>query len=225
MYLLLALKALQFWRRPPPVTETNHLVRFVETRSKFVAQTTLYGYVRTRAGTRYYSLMEDDVFAKSLNIAKWEVYLACLSDLAFYAAAIVGKRSNAENDEIRALAVHLVSTATLEEEVPPERPQGFADTRTEFAQRTRNVIWNEVPDGEAPFEGSLSALVHWAPIADELKIQDAEIVKNSMRFKWKQVRDQLNALIDAESVMADWRSRGFSKAGASGTETSRVHGS
>jgi hypothetical protein len=206
-YLWLALKALQLWRRPPPVTRTNHLVRFVETRSKFVAQTTLYGYVKTRAGTRYVSLLEDDTFAKSVNIAKWEIYLACLCDLAFYAAALVGKKTGAGNEELRALGEHLVNSATFEEEIPPERPQGFADIRTAFATRARDADWKSVQEGEALFDGSMDALVKWAPVAEELKIHDVDIVRNSMRFKWKKVRDQLNLLLDADAVMADWRSR------------------
>ena len=49
IYMFLALKALRFWRRDPPVTKPKELVHFFETRSKFVAQTTLYGYVKARA--------------------------------------------------------------------------------------------------------------------------------------------------------------------------------
>jgi hypothetical protein len=52
---------------------------------------------------------------------------------------------------------------------------------------------------------SPSALVEWAPIADELKDYDVDIVKNSMRFKWKRIRDQFETLLDADAVLADWR--------------------
>ena len=90
----MALKALRFWHRPPPVLTLSDLVSYAETRSKFVSQTTLYSYVKTRAGTRYVSLMEDDVFANSVNIAKWEIYLACLCDMATYTAASVGRHKS-----------------------------------------------------------------------------------------------------------------------------------
>ena len=59
--------------------------------------------------------------------------------------------------------------------------------------------------GDAAFQSSLSALVYWALIADELKIDDVAIVKNSMRFRWKKVRDQFDTLLDADAVLADWR--------------------
>ena len=183
----------------------SDLVEFTETRSKFVSQITLFGYVKTRAGTRYGSLMEDDTFANSVNIAKWEIYLACLCDLAAYTAARVGRGQSAAQSEICALAIHLVDSATINEEIPVERPQGFDDIRSGFAARANATNWSDDMIGEAAFQGSLSALVEWAPIADELKLNDVDIVKNSMRFRWKKVRDQFETLVDADAVFDDWR--------------------
>lgn len=203
----MALKALRFWHRPPPVLTLSDLVSYAETRAKFVSQTTLYGYVKTRAGTRYVSMMEDDVFANSVNIAKWEIYLACLCDMSAYVAARTSRDQSAAQSEIRDLAVHLVDTATLNEEIPVERPQGFDDIRSAFVARAEATNWTDDMIGEAAFQGSLSALVEWAPIADELKINDVDIVKNSMRFKWKKVRDQFETLVDADAVFDDWRTQ------------------
>jgi hypothetical protein len=42
-------------------------------------------------------------------------------------------------------------------------------------------------------------------VAPELKDRDTEIVKNSMRFRWKAVRDQFAEILDAPAVMAAWR--------------------
>ena len=207
----MALKALRFWRKPPPVRTLADLVDYAETRAKFVSQTSLYGYVRTRAGTRYASLMEDDVFANSVNIAKWEIFLACLCDLATYVAASVGRRQTAAPAEIRALAIHIVDTATANEEIPAERPQGFDDVRAAYTARAADIDWAGDLRGEAAFQGSLAALVEWAPVADELKKDDVDIVKNSLRFKWKKIRDQFETLLDADAVLADWRSRTTSR--------------
>ncbi len=209
----MAFKALQFWRRPPPVVTVSDLVEYSETRAKFVAQTSLYGYIKTRAGTRYVSLMEDDTFVHSVNIAKWEIYLACLCDFATYAANRVGRSESATDDETCALAIHIVDTATASEEIPAERAQGFGDIQSAFAARAQLTKWSDDMVGDAAFQGSLSALVEWAPIADELKIHDVEIVKNSMRFRWKKVRDQFEQILDAGAVLADWRAHQTSNDG------------
>lgn len=201
----MAAKALLFWRRPPPVRTLSDLIAFADTRSKYVAQTTLYGYVRTRVGTRYASLMADDIFVNSVNIAKWEIYLACMCDLSAYTAARVCHGRSATRSEIGELAIHMVDTVSHGEAVPAERPQGFDDIRSAFAARARAADWTGDMGGDAVFQRSLNALVDWAPIADELKIDDVAIVKNSMRFKWKKVRDQFETLLDADAVLADWR--------------------
>lgn len=204
-YLFMALKALYFWRAESPIVSVAELVRYVDTRSKFVAQTTLFGYIKTRAGTRYVTLYEDETFTRSANIAKWEIWLACLCDLATYSVAGIGRRVGARPDELEALAVHIVETVLADEEIPAERPQGFEDIRDAYVARAHATHWHQIEPGEGPLAGSLDALIKWAPIADELKILDKEIVRNSMRFKWKKVRDQFEKVVDADAVMADWR--------------------
>ena len=42
-----------------------------------------------------------------------------------------------------------------------------------------------------PFKNSSETLYRFAPIADELKVQDRDIVLNSMILKWKHVTDDL----------------------------------
>ena len=205
-YIGMALKALMFWRKPPPVVTVPDLISYVETRSKFVAQTSLYGYIKTRAGTRYVSLMEDDTFALSVNIAKWEIWLTCLCDLATYAAAQLAA-SGATPDEMRDLAIHIVDIAADSEDVPEERPQGFGDIKQTFAKQAPSIDWVTAAQGEAALQSSLDALVEWAPIADELKRLDVAIVKNSMRGRWKKVRDQLAQIFEPDAVLADWRAR------------------
>ena len=62
--------------------------------------------------------------------------------------------------------------------------------------------WNDFGDEEAPFTESPDALVKWAPIADELKQLDEEIVRNSVRFRWQEVRRDLRARLDAQALVA-----------------------
>ena len=52
-------------RRAVPINDRASLRRFLETRSNFVAQTSLYGYLRTRAGMIYPQLFDDDTFVQS----------------------------------------------------------------------------------------------------------------------------------------------------------------
>ena len=204
-FISLALRAFKFWHKDPPILNVADLIRFADTRAKFATQTTLFGYIKTRAGTRYTVLFADETYARSINMAKWEIYLAALSDICVFVSAVVGASNNASSDEMAALAVHIFNDVLDNEETPKERPQGFDDVREPFNARVKTTNWDELAGGESAFYPSLAALVEWAPIADELKALDEEIIRNSMRFKWKKVRDDLSQLLDADAVMADWR--------------------
>ena len=87
----------------PPIDTLESLKSFLDSRSAFVAQETLYGYIKTRSGTRHVQLFTDDLFVSSINIAKWRLYIACLSDLSVYAGAVIAARTRAAGDEDTAL--------------------------------------------------------------------------------------------------------------------------
>ena len=95
-------------RETGPIDSAAALEAFVATRSAFVAQKTLYGYVKTRMGTRYVAMFEDKAMIASLNIAKMHVFAACLSDLSIYAVATVAYGHAVPNDIERGVGAALL---------------------------------------------------------------------------------------------------------------------
>ena len=78
------LKGFSFLRKKSPIENKATLKEFLLTRAAFISQKTLYGYIKTRAGTKYVTIFNDDRFNNSVNIAKWNIYILCLSDLTLY---------------------------------------------------------------------------------------------------------------------------------------------
>ena len=66
------------------INSKEELQNFIQQRAAHVTQTTLYGYLKTRIGTRYNLMIEDEKYSNSINIAKWNIYVTSLSDLTFY---------------------------------------------------------------------------------------------------------------------------------------------
>jgi hypothetical protein len=184
------------------VLDAKGLRRFLETRASHVAQTSLYGYIRTRAGTRYPELFQNDLFIVSLNIAKWQIWLACLSDLAVYAGGLLFHRGAMPTDKVGALISSAVETILADLGTPPDAGPVFLDAVTQLRVRLASTDWAAVTDDEQPYCESPDALVEWAPIVDELKQYDAEIVKNSVRFRWQEVRRDLRRDLDAAALAA-----------------------
>jgi len=171
------------------INSKEDLKNFIQERSAHVTQTTLYGYIKTRIGTRYAMMFEDEVFLKSINLAKWNIYMAALTDCTFYVFSyLIDKKSLTKND---ALEVFI-------EIIKNEKNNGldsklYEDTKLEFNQRLKEIDW-KIYHQDNPFKNSGLSLLKWSPIADNLKILDKEIVLNSIKLKWNIVENEFKDL-------------------------------
>ena len=191
-------------RESGPIDSVEVLSHFVSTRAAFIAQKTLYNYLKTRMGTRYPSVFEDDVLIASIDIAKLHVYTACLADLAIFAAWRV-RQDAAEPlaaEDCTALALHCFRRGLADNAAPAAAVERFsaAEALAEFQRRLAFWDWVDGLQGPAIFSESPAALVRWAPIAPELKQLDQEIVENSIKFKWRDVRRDLDKRLDGAAV-------------------------
>lgn len=190
-------------RRDEPLIDRASLRRFLEARASHVAQTSLYGYLRTRAGMRYPELFDDEVFVVSINIAKWQMWLDCLSDLTVYCGATMVRQQPEAAERIAHLMRELVHDILRDTGVPAEAGEGFAAHADAVRTRIEHCEWTAVDEGEDAFSASPAGLVHWAPIMEELKELDAEIVMNSVRFRWQEVRRDLHRLIATDTILRE----------------------
>jgi hypothetical protein len=171
------------------INSKEDLKNFIQERSAHVTQTTLYGYIKTRIGTRYAMMFEDEVFLKSINLAKWNIYMAALTDCTFYVFSyLIDKKNLNQND---ALEVFI-------EIIKNEKNNGlesklYEDTKLEFNQRLKEIDW-KIYHQDNPFKNSGLSLLKWSPIADNLKILDKEIVLNSIKLKWNVVENEFKDL-------------------------------
>jgi hypothetical protein len=184
-----------------PITTPEALGHFLDSRASFVAQTSLYGYLRTRAGMRYPELFADDVFIASINIAKWHLWLDCLADVAVHAGGRLARHAPRQRPDIAALMVALVSDVLARTGIPPDAGPEFGLHAERVRERLRRTDWLAVGPDEAAFTASPAGLVRWAPVMDELKKLDEEIVRNSVRFRWQEVRRDLARLLDADALV------------------------
>ncbi|MDX1432092.1 MAG: esterase [Gammaproteobacteria bacterium] len=194
------------WKRRSPVADPSALREFLETRSSYVAQYSLYGYLRTRAGTRYPELFSNDNFVVSINIAKWHIWLDCVSDLGVYTGGLIASRTGAPPERIGALMTASVDAVLREAASPAEAGAEFDGHADRVRARLAMCSWTAVPDDGTPFVESPASLVYWAPIVESLKELDDEIVRNSVRYRWQEIRRELRRLLDAAAVLAAYDS-------------------
>ena len=161
------------------IKSKKDLQKFIQQRSAHVTQTTLYGYLKTRIGVKFTAMVEDDVFSKSINIAKWNIYMTAIADCSLYVFSYLIVEKNLKENDCKEIYLDIIEN---------EKANGLTDeiyqrAKQEFLNRYDKINFNKYYL-ENPFKESCLALYNWAPIADELKTLDKEIVLNSMRLKW-----------------------------------------
>jgi hypothetical protein len=187
--------------RVGPIDSPEALAHFIETRASYMAQTSLYGYLRTRMGMRYPELFDDDAYVVGINIAKWQIWLDCLGDLSVYAGARIAQKHPREVERVSELMVGLVDGILERTGTPPDAGKEFRDHAKRLRERIARTHWLGVGDKEAAFTESPKSVIKWAPIIDSLKRLDEEIVINSVRFHWQEIRRTFAQHIDAEGVL------------------------
>jgi len=188
-------------RRKEMVNDAASLRRFLEERASHVAQTSLYGYLRTRAGQRYPELFDEDIFVDALNIAKWQVWLACLADVTVYAGGLLAQQQPATETRVARLMLGIVDTILHDTGIPADSGEAFTTHAEQVRTRIAQCPWATVGEGEDAFSESPAALYKWAPLVDNLKQLDEEIVLNSVRFRWQEVRRDLRQALDIDAVL------------------------
>jgi hypothetical protein len=185
------------------ISTIAQLSDFTATRAAFVSQKTLYGYVQTRMGMSYAKNFQDEVFLASLNIAKMHVFAACLSDLTIYTVAEALHGARISHETCRAIARQCFRSAIEENTKFAPTERWASDAISEFDARLMDTIWEFGALKPENFTRSPLALVRWSPIAPELKKFDTEIVDNSIKFAWLEVREEFRRRVDRQAIASE----------------------
>ena len=173
------------------IKNIDDLKSFIQKKSAWVSQVTLYNYLKTRMGTKWVLHFDDEKFLASINQAKWNIYSVALQDLTFYSLSYLSvfydykKTDNATN----------IYEEILNQELANGMPEEVVtQAKKKFTERLDKINWNDYYKSW-PFNESALTLYEWAPIAEELKALDRKIVLNSMILKWDNIKDEFSKLI------------------------------
>ena len=168
------------------INNLDDLEEFIQSKSAWVTQVTLYGYLKTRMGTRYVLHFENDEFMRSVNLAKWNIYSVALQDLTFFTFSYLKTNLNyQEVDKSKEIFFKI-----LDDETTNNMPLDIIESaKKSFNERLESINWNKYYD-DLPFNPSALSLYEWAPVAEELKTLDRKIVLNSVILKWNVVEKE-----------------------------------
>ena len=172
------------------IKTVDQVKTFIQEQSAQVTQMTLYGYLKTRMGAKHVIMFEDKDFLRSINIAKWQIYGISLIDCTFFCFSFLYKEKNfLKTDQANQIFFEILNT----EKAGGMDIEAYDNSTKEFNLRFPEVNWDTYYINN-PFQKSSRALYDWAPVADELKKLDKQIVLNSMILKWNNIQKDFKKL-------------------------------
>ena len=183
---------LKYLKPKRKINNYQDLEEFIQKKSAWVSQVTLYGYLKTRMGAKYVLMFEDEIFLESINKAKWNIYIVALQDLSFYTISYLKNIRNLHDTEKSKELYYKILDDEKKNGIPNDI---FNIARNQFDKRYQEVNWANYYIS-LPFNTSALALYEWSPIAEELKTLDKKIVLNSMILKWDNIKKEFEELIN-----------------------------
>ena len=173
------------------IKNIQDLKEFIQKKSAWVSQVTLYNYLKTRMGTKYVLHFDNEVLLGSINKAKWNIYAVALQDLTFFCISYLNVFFDYQDvDKAKVIYENI-----LDDEKLNGMPLDIIEKgKKNFDERLKKINWKTHCDN-LPFNDSALSLYEWAPIADELKTLDRKIVLNSMILKWDNIQNEFIKLI------------------------------
>ena len=173
------------------IKNIQDLKEFIQKKSAWVSQVTLYNYLKTRMGTKYVLHFDNEVLLGSINKAKWNIYAVALQDLTFFCFSYLNVFFDYQDTD----KAKVIYENILDDEKLNGMPFDIIEKgKKSFDQRLKKINWKTHCDN-LPFNDSALSLYEWAPIADELKTLDRKIVLNSMILKWDNIQNEFIKLI------------------------------
>jgi hypothetical protein len=121
-----------FLKPKKKITNISELKNFIQRKSAWVSQETLYGYLKTRMGAKYILMFEDEIFLGSINKAKWNIFAVALQDLTFYCLSYQKNNSNFD---------HTSKANDIYEEILNDVKAGMVIYADETGWRVNGDLW------------------------------------------------------------------------------------
>lgn len=188
-------------RRAPRIVDRAGLADAFAAKTAFVSQKCTMEYCRARAGLNWSKLFKENEFKTAMDHCRWEAYAAVLGDVA-EVVEILLRRSNWPHEALPAYLAEAARGALTRHDVPAIRKGLRAEVNAIESRLSRALLG-------PPQEVHRVALVNAKrvfdalPIHTSLRLNDYELVQNSLRFLLCRVCEDLEHEMDIDALAAD----------------------
>jgi hypothetical protein len=183
----------------PPVATLDELADFLAAQTAYVAQRTVLEYCRARTGLNWDKLFREQAFIDSLEVCRWEAYAEVLAEVAELALILLRRQSPADPQAYLPGVVATASAALLRHPVPGHRTSWDAVSAVVEQHLAQSLLAAPRAVHLAGF-GAADAIFAHLPIHPDLRREDREMFRNSVRFALCRAFDEMTRRLDVPAL-------------------------
>jgi hypothetical protein len=203
----MSLRRLLTRKRRPPVATLDGLADFLAAQTAYVSQRTVLEYCRARTGLNWDKLYREQAFVDSLEVCRWEAYAEVLGEVAELALILLRRQSPVDPQVYLPDMAAAVGAALRRHPVPGHRTSWDAAAAAIEQHLAQSLLAAPRAVHLAGF-GAADAIFAHLPIHPDLRREDGEMFRNSVRFALCRVFDEMTRRLDVAALAQSLRGGG-----------------
>jgi hypothetical protein len=183
----------------PPVATLAELADFLAAQTAYVSQRTVLEYCRARTGLNWEKLYREQAFIDSLEVCRWEAYAEVLAEVAELVLILLRRQDPGDPQACLPGLLAAAGAALLRHPVPGHRTSWDAAAALIEEHLAQSLFASPRAVHLAGF-GAADAIFAQLPIHPDLRPEDREMFRNSLRFALCRVFDEMKRRLDVPAL-------------------------
>lgn len=199
-----ALRRLLTPKRRPPVRTAGELADFLAAQTAYVAQRSVLGYCGARTGFNWDKLFREQAFLDSLEVCRWEAYAAVLPEVTELALIRLRREDAADPEACFPGLIEAARAALLRHPVPGHLAR-WDEALAAGEHHLAQALLAQPRAVHLVGFGAADAIFDLLPIHPDLRPEDREMFRNTLRFALCRAFDEMTRRFDVPALEASLR--------------------
>jgi hypothetical protein len=196
-----AMRFLDWFRRPPAITDRHALAAFIDSQAAFLMQKGIYEYSRARAGHYAKVMFGEQQFTDAFNLARWQAYPLGLAMVGELVDGVLRGLGNTDPKAVSAWVRDLVLSVFDSHPVPPQiGAQAWREARADLALRLEHAGLHPPKRAMDIPEPLAKAYFNLMPIHEKLRGRDFPTTHNYLKVTMCNIHAELTQRMDAQAL-------------------------
>lgn len=189
--------------RRPKATNWEGTAEGIRAGGAFLAQGSIYSYLRARTLLAGPKLFGNDDFVFALEICKWEAFASATQDLIIVLEGDLRDMDLGDRSILPDTLVELYETTLGLEKIPEHRAdRGWNDLVARFRPRIAEAVRNPPRPADEISPGTARIIMEHAPVEDPIRLSDLPMVQNNLAFRFVDYKRRMRRDFDYPAVAA-----------------------